>query len=144
MKCLIGLDYGNERIGVAVSDGTRTLASPHSVIHHQGWGPTAEKVSGLMEELGAEYIVMGLPRNMDDSLGFQAREVMGFAKRLTEKGIRVELVDERLSSMEAGEKLRENGLKAPERKKLIDQAAAALILQEYLNRLSGSGTGYTG
>lgn len=142
MKRLIGLDYGDERIGVAVSDATRTLASPHSVIRHQGWGPTAEKVSGLMDELGAEYIVIGLPRNMDDSLGSQAREVMGFAKRLTEKGIRVELVDERLSSVEAGEKLKESGLSAPESRKRIDQAAAALILQDYLDRLPGKGSGY--
>jgi len=135
VKQLLGLDYGNERIGVAVSDETRTIASPHSVIRHQGWGPTAGKVALLMDELSAEYLVMGLPRNMDDSLGPQAREVMGFARRLNEKGIRVELIDERLSTVEAEEKLRENGLNAQERKKMIDQAAAALILQQYLDQL---------
>lgn len=135
MKRLLGLDYGNERIGVAVSDETRLIASPHSLIRHHGWGPTAEKVALLMDELSAEYLVMGLPRNMDDSLGSQAQEVMGFARRLSEKGIRVELVDERLSSVEAEEKLRENGLNAQKRKSRIDQAAAALILQKYLDQL---------
>ncbi len=133
MRRLLGLDYGDARVGVAVSDGGRLLASPHSVIRHQGWGPTAEKVLRLMEELDAEYVVMGLPRNMDGSLGPQAREAEGFAGRLREKGVRVEFLDERLSSVEAQERLREGGHDARSGKLKVDQAAAAIILQEYLD-----------
>lgn len=135
MRRLLGLDYGGERIGVALSDESLTLASPHSVIRHKGWGPSARQVSQLMAQWDCEYLVLGLPRNMDGSLGSQAREVQGFGEQLTGLGLRVVYADERLSSVDAEEKLREGGRKGGDIKDRVDQAAAAVILQEHLDRL---------
>ena len=135
MKRLLGLDYGGERIGVAVSDESGTLASPHGVIRHKGWGPSSRQVGELAVRFDCEYVVLGLPRNMDGSLGGQALEAQGFGERLTELGLKVVYEDERLSSVDAEEKLREGGRRGGQIKDRVDQAAAAVILQEHLDRL---------
>lgn len=128
------MDYGDKRIGVALSDQTRLIATPHSVLNHRGWGPTAKAVERLMMEVDAEYVVMGLPYEMNDALGPQAEEALGFKKALEKLGIRVELQDERLSSVTAEDSLREGGKTIAQSKTLVDQVAAALILQTYLDQ----------
>lgn len=129
----MGVDYGEKRIGIAVSDEGRLIATPHSVIPHAGWGPDIRAIKRLMTELDADYVVLGLPRNADGSEGFQAREVRLFAGQLAASGVRVDFADERYTSLEAEEALIEGGLTRAERKKKVDQVAAALILQAYLN-----------
>lgn len=81
----LGLDYGAERIGVALSEGGAVW--PRGILRHKGWGPDVRQVKALMEQTGAQAVVLGLPRNMDGSLGPQAQETMGFGKRLEEAGI---------------------------------------------------------
>lgn len=134
---LLGLDFGLKRIGVALSDEGRLLARPHSLIEHRGWGPSASAVEELLAQLDAEYAVLGLPYDMNGDLGSQAQEALGFAEALRKKGIRVELQDERLTSLEAEDILREQGHSWQQSKALVDQVAAALILQTYLD--SGRG-----
>ena len=73
MGRVLGLDVGDKRIGVALSDETRLIASPYCVIQSVGWGPDSRKIADIMRETGAELIVSGLPYNMDGSLGFQAK-----------------------------------------------------------------------
>jgi len=131
---LLGLDYGARRIGVALSDEGRRLARPHSLLHHRGWTPSARAVEDLLKQLDAEYVVLGLPYGMDDQVGSQAQEVLGFAEALRRRGIRVEMQDERLTSLEAGDILREQGHTWQRSKALVDQVAAALILQAYLDQ----------
>lgn len=133
MKRLLGVDYGAKRIGIAVSDQGRLIATPHSVFRHTGWGPDVKVIKRLLAELDAEYVVLGLPYNTDGSLGQQAREVQGFAEQLKANGVRVEFSDERYSSLEAEEALMEGGLSREERKRKVDQVAAAIILQQYLD-----------
>ena len=133
MKRILGLDYGDQRIGVALSDPGCLIATPYSVLRHIGWGPTARSVKQLLEETGSDYIVLGLPYNEDDSLGSQAQEVLGFAEILRQQGLRVELQDERLTSMEAEDSLRAGGKNWQQSRTLVDQVAAALILQAYLD-----------
>ena len=133
MSRLLGLDYGDQRIGVALSDPGCLIATPHSVLRHIGWGPTARAVRQLLEKTGSEYIVLGLPYNVDGSLGAQAQEVLGFAEVLRQQGLRVELQDERLTSMEAEDSLRAGGKNWQQSRTLVDQVAAALILQAYLD-----------
>ncbi len=88
----------------------------------------------LLKQLDAEYVVLGLPYGMDDQVGSQAQEVLGFAEALRRRGIRVEMQDERLTSLEAGDILREQGHTWQRSKALVDQVAAALILQAYLDQ----------
>lgn len=133
MKRLLGLDYGLKRIGVAVSDPSRRIASPHGVLTHRGWARTAGDVKALLHELDAAYVVLGLPYDMNGALGAQAREVQGFADALRRQGMAVDFQDERLSSVEAEESLKAAGKSAREAKALVDQVAAALILQAYLD-----------
>lgn len=132
---LLGLDYGAQRIGVAVADSQSRLARPHGVIRHKGWGPDARQVKALMEETGARAVVLGLPRNMDGSLGPQAREAQGFGERLVQEGVTVLYQDERLSSFEAEEAMRAAGLGSRRIREKVDQTAACVILERYLDSL---------
>jgi putative Holliday junction resolvase len=137
---IAGLDVGERRIGIAVSDASGTLASPVGVIEVTGLGPAA--VAGVARQIEAleadddrvETVVVGLPRNLDGSASAMTARVDAFATRLGAR-LRRPIVrqDERLSSREAEERLaaREKDWRA--RKKKLDAAAAAVILQDYLD-----------
>lgn len=133
MTRLLGLDYGERRIGVSLSDPLRLIASPHSQFERIGYGPDIKTVSNLMQTLGADEVVLGLPRNMDGSLGFQAQNILGFGQKLEEAGICVHYWDERLTTVQAHRALSSSGLKHQDHKGLVDKTAAALILQSYLD-----------
>ena len=134
MGRVLGLDVGDRRIGIAVSDGTRLIASPHSVYARVGWGPDVRFLSKLYQDLGCDLVVSGLPRNMDGSEGFQARKVRQFMEKLQEAGLPVEFQDERLSTVSAHEALMAGGLRWEERRGTVDKVAAAVILQQYLDK----------
>ncbi|MDD4080675.1 MAG: Holliday junction resolvase RuvX [Eubacteriales bacterium] len=136
---LLGLDYGEARIGVALGDTEGLKAFPHSVFRHKGWGPDTQRIKALIVETGAAGVVLGLPRNMDGSLGPQAKEAQGLGGRLEAEGIPVYYQDERLSSFEAEEALRAGGLDSRQIRKKVDQTAASLILQRHLDSLGYNG-----
>jgi putative Holliday junction resolvase len=128
---VIALDVGERRIGVAVSDPTGTLATPHSVIHRRSKAQDFATVARLVAELQAERVVVGLPLSLSGDVGPQARRVMRYAQALAQAlPVPVELYDERYSTVTADELLAEGGRKR--RRTPIDAAAAAVILQEYL------------
>lgn len=134
---VVGLDYGRRRIGVAVSDPSGIIATPRGVVEAEGDDPTVPPPAllRLLEEVGAERVVVGLPLRMDGSAGEMAEEVRAFAEALRARsGIPVEEWDERLSSSAAERALVETG--APERvrreKGRVDAMAAALTLRAYL------------
>lgn len=133
MARILGLDVGDRRIGVALSDAMHMIASPHSVYTRVGYGPDARHFAALAEQTGAEYLVLGLPLNMDGSRGFQAEKVEAFAEKLKEAGLTVAFADERLTTVSAERALIEGGLSRQERKGTVDAVAAALILQSYLD-----------
>ena len=133
MGALVGLDVGDRRIGVAVSDVGRRIATPHSVIVRIGWGPDIRRIRAVMEEKQADYAVMGLPLNMDGSEGFQAEKIRVFAHQAEAAGIRIVFQDERLSTVTAEDALIEGGMRREERKQTVDKVAAAVILQAYLD-----------
>lgn len=142
----LGLDVGDRRIGVAVSDETGTLARPVEVVRRTGGDADVEAVLALVRRLAAEVIVAGLPLNMDATLGEQARKVLDFAAALRERGLTVELWDERLSTRQAGEILRQLEVRGPRARAREDAVAAAVILQGFLNhrredRAAGDGRG---
>ena len=130
---ILGLDVGDVRIGVAVSDETQFIATPHSVYTRVGWGPDVKHIQKLYEETRAVLIVSGLPRNMDGSIGFQAEKVMAFMEKVKEAGLPVVFQDERLSTVSAHQALIEGGMRRDQRKDTVDKVAAAVILQAYLD-----------
>ncbi|NLJ63870.1 MAG: Holliday junction resolvase RuvX [Christensenellaceae bacterium] len=134
MKRLICLDVGDKRIGVAVSDTMRLIASPHSVIVRSDLENDLSQLLKLQEELNAEGFIIGLPLNMDGSRGFQCEKVQEFANILKNKGVNIVLWDERLSTKSAERSMIEAGVRRNKRKTSIDSVAAALILQSYLNK----------
>ena len=130
---ILGLDVGDRRIGVALSDSLRLIATPHSVYTRVGYGPDVKHIQSLCRENQAELIVCGLPRNMDGSEGFQAEKVRAFARQLTDSGLQVVFQDERLSTVSAHQALIAGGMHREERKGTVDKVAAAVILQAYLD-----------
>jgi putative Holliday junction resolvase len=140
MSVYIGLDYGLARIGIAVSDPTGTIASAVAT-HHEGRdGSVFARLADLAAERGAAGVVVGWPLTTAGDEGEMARRARAFATKL-EKALRlpVTLVDERLSSREAEQLLRASGRRWP--KGEIDSLAAALILQQYLDRRGAGGGG---
>lgn len=134
MGRVVGLDVGDKRIGVALSDETRLIASPYCVIQSVGWGPDSRKIADIMRETEAELIVSGLPYNMDGSLGFQAKKVQDFLKVVEGLGFRVEWIDERLTTVSAQNALIEGGMRREDRRNHVDKVAAAVILQTWLDK----------
>ena len=133
MARLLGLDIGDRRIGLALSDETELIASPHSVYQRIGWGPDSLYFLSLAQELNVAYIVAGLPLNMDGSMGPQAQKARDFCVQLEQKGLKVEYIDERLTTKSAEMALIEGGMRRQDRKDTVDKVAAALILQSYLD-----------
>lgn len=133
MSRVLALDVGDKRIGIALSDSLRLIASPHSVYTRIGWGPDVRHISRLAEETGAALIVVGLPLNMDGSKGFQAEKIEAFAQKLREAGLDIHLWDERLSTVSAERALLEDNMQRAQRRQTVDQVAAAIILQSYLD-----------
>jgi len=134
MGRILGLDIGDRRIGVALSDEGRRIASPHSVYQRVGYGPDTRYFLGLAKEHGVAYIVSGLPYNMDGSLGPQADKVRAFCEQLEAAGLEVRYMDERLSTRAAESALIAGGMRRDTRRETVDKVAAALILQSYLDQ----------
>ena len=134
---IMGLDYGSKTVGVAISDALFLTAQPKETIFRERENKlrrTFARIDELIAEYEIEEIVLGLPLNMDDSLGERAKKTLEF-KVLLEKrtGKRIILQDERLSTFEAEEILKEAGIKRSEMKTYVDKIAASYILQDYLD-----------
>lgn len=132
---IIGLDVGERRIGIALSDASRMLASPLTTIAAQPQPQALERIRQLVREYGVIELVVGLPLTLRGEVGPQAELVQKFATLLeTSLGLPVRLVDERLTTAAADQMLRELGVKPDKRKLQIDQVAASIILQDYLDQ----------
>lgn len=134
---IMGLDFGSKTVGVAVSDELFITAQGVETIFREREDKlrkTLSRICELAESYDVGKIVVGLPLNMDDSVGERARKTMEFADML-KKRVNVEVIfqDERLSTFEAKETLREMGVKEKDMKKYVDKVAATYILQDFLN-----------
>ena len=130
---IVALDIGDVRIGVAVSDPTRTIASPVEVIIRVGWGPDTRVVKAVCDRFETTQVLSGLPLNMDGTEGFQAKKVRDLCAQLEKAGLTVFFQDERLSTVVAEDALLEDNLSRSERKTKVDKVAAAVFLQEWLD-----------
>ncbi len=134
---LLGLDPGTKTIGVAVSDERRGHASPLETIRRIRLTDDLERLRSLIEYRQAKGIVVGMPLNMDGSAGRRAQSVRAFSRSLEDTfKLPVLQWDERLSTFAADEAMKDAGLRRDKRAALIDSAAAAIILQSVLDRLS--------
>ncbi len=131
---IIGLDYGEARIGVSVSDMLETIANPLDTIEERDREKQLEKVIDVIKRERAEKIVVGLPKRMDGSLGHRAEYTREFAEELAKRcSLPLIMWDERLSSSEAHRMLDTGGVSGKKRKTKVDKIAAVLILQTYLD-----------
>lgn len=134
---VVGIDFGARRIGVAVSDAAQKLATPFETIKRVG-DRTVEhgRIAEIVEEVGAVTVVVGLPRSLDGSDGravdLVRSEVRGLARRLP---IPIQEYDERFTTVEAERSLRATGTKGRAKRDVIDQVAAAVLLQGWLDAL---------
>ncbi len=133
---ILGIDYGHKRLGLALSDEGGILASPLPVYQRRSTDQDLTFLARLAVEKEVSRIIIGLPRNMDGSLGEMAKEVLAFVDALKEKiNLPVATFDERLSSTEAERVLIQADLSRKRRKTLKDSLAAVLILQGYIESL---------
>lgn len=133
---ILGIDYGHRRLGMALSDDEKILASPLPVYSRRNLDVDLAFLLGIVKENEVERAIVGLPRNMNGSIGKTAKEVLSFADKLQRKiNIPVSTFDERMTSVEAERVLVETNLSRKRRKGLRDSIAAVLILQGYLDRL---------
>lgn len=129
----LGLDVGRKRIGVAGCDRLGISVHGITTIIRKSWEDDMAELRSLIVERNIDTLVMGLPYNMDGSIGHQAKHVQKFAHSAAKQlGMILEFVDERLTSYEAEEMMRSQGISTRHNKAMIDRKAAALILQQWL------------
>lgn len=136
MGALMGLDLGTKTIGVAVSDGLRSVASPLETVKRKKFTQDAERLRVLIKERDIQAVILGLPRNMDGSEGPRCQSTRAFARNLLPLiNLPIGFWDERLSTVAAERALLEADTSRAKRAELIDNVAASYILQGALDRL---------
>ena len=142
MRRLLGLDVGDRRIGVALSDPLGLTAQRLTVLERRDLAADLSAIDALVAEHQVERIVVGLPLTLQGSEGPQAKKVTLLVEALRRKlAVPIELIDERLTTVQGERVLRETGASRSTRKGLIDQLAAQLILQQFLDMHRPTGTG---
>ncbi len=130
---ILGLDLGRRRIGVAIADVPALGARPLTTLNRTSFTHDLESLRAIVADRQVHRIVLGLPLNMNGSEGPAARHARDFANRLSQAlALRVDLYDERLTSFEAESRLKESSSRKKSRKLMVDQVAAALILEGWL------------
>ena len=136
MKKIMGVDYGDARTGIAISDLLCSIVGSTTVIHSRRDDKTIAEIKKLIEQNMVGEIVCGLPKNMDGTEGPRAEVCRAFAEQLKEAtGLPVALWDERRTTVEAHNILSEHNYHGKKRKNTVDAVAASLILEGYLNSL---------
>ena len=134
---IIGLDYGEKTVGVAITDALGLTAQPLETIVRKEENKlrrTMARIEALIAEYGVTELVLGLPLHMDDSASRTSEKVMEFKAMLERRtGLPVTLQDERLTTLEAMEILKESGVKKEDRKTYVDKLAASFILEDYMH-----------
>jgi putative Holliday junction resolvase len=133
---VLALDLGTKRIGVAASDPGQILASPHTVLARaRTHAEDHRAIAAIVDELGAERVVVGLPLQLDGRQGLAAQSALAEVDELAAVlPVPVETWDERLTTVAADRSMMARGMKAPARRKVVDQVAAAVLLQSWLDR----------
>lgn len=136
----LGLDLGTKTLGVSISDESLTIANPLTIIRfsNQDYESTKEKLLEIITEYNISKIVLGLPKNMNNSIGFRGEETLKYKELLTKwTNLEIIMQDERLTTVQATNYMLEADISRKKRKKKIDSLAANIILQTYLDREKG-------
>lgn len=135
---ILAIDHGSKRMGIALSDELKIIAQPLEFIPSQPENRFLARLLEIIREKRVESVLVGMPRNMNGTLGPAAQSVEAFVERLKPHlSIPVRTWDERLTSVQANRQLIEAGVRREKRKARVDQMAAALLLQSYLDSLGG-------
>lgn len=132
MHKIMALDVGTKRIGVALSDYLQVIANPFTCIQREPEQKAIEEITKIAKENRVEKIVVGVPYNMDGTLGFQGENCIEFSQKLI--GFDIILEDERLTSEEAEERLKSRKVDFRKNKGLVDIESACIILEQYLGK----------
>lgn len=139
MRCL-GLDLGTRTLGIAISDKTNNISSPYKVLRWDGedYNQLFKELDQIIKEKDISVLVLGLPKNMNNTLGFAAQRSLDFQKELESRyNLEVVLVDERLTTIMATNILLSTDTSRQKRKKVVDGIAASIILDTYLKMKKG-------
>ena len=133
---ILGLDLGTKTLGVAVSDNLEIIASKYGTLTFNSgdYDDALNKLKPVIDEFKITTVVLGLPKNMNNTLGFASQRSLNFKEKLENIGLTVILQDERLSSVEANNILIKGDTSRKKRKKSVDTLAAVIILQSYLDK----------
>ena len=135
---ILALDHGTKRIGVAVSDELKMIAQPLEFIPAEPFADVLARLKKIILQKEVELILVGMPRNMDGSYGPAALKVREFAAVLKDRiAVPIQTWDERLTSAQAQRFLIQGGVRREQRKQKVDKTAAAILLQSYLDSLTG-------
>lgn len=136
---ILGVDFGDVRTGLAISDPSRLLALCLETIRAEGMANIVKAVGDFAKGQGACAVIVGLPVNMDGSEGHRAQRARSFAEQLEEyTGLPIETIDERMTTMQASRYLNATDTRGKKRKNAIDTLSAQIILQSALDRLKNS------
>ena len=132
---ILGIDYGDKRTGVAVSDDLLLTAQGLPTIFETGMKKTAEKIAAVAKETNSSSIVIGFPKNMDGTIGERGKKTEKLVRLLGEisEGIPIILWDERLTTVYAQTIMNQTNVRGKKRKNEVDRLSATIILQEYLD-----------
>jgi len=131
---ILGIDYGDARVGVAVSDPMGFTAQGVKTLNNKVFDKMMQSLKEIIDEYNPEKIIVGLPKNMDGSIGFRGEITKDFCEKLS--GIttaQIILLDERLTTVTADRYLSATNTRGKDRKKVVDTVAACIILQDYLD-----------
>jgi putative holliday junction resolvase len=133
----LGIDFGDKRVGIAVSDFNKEIAFPRDFLEYESSNWLIDRISRICEEDQVVKIILGLPVNMDGTFGERALKTMEFFNKLKEAipGVSIECFDERLSTEYAVKALHAQGIKSKNQKGKRDALSAQIVLQNYLNSL---------
>src|SRR5205814_1325481 len=133
---ILAIDHGTKRMGIALSDELGMIAQPLKFIEAEPFAKFLDRVKEILREKEVELILIGMPRNMDGSYGPAALKVQEFVAVLKDAvAVPIQTVDERLSSVQAQKFLRDAGKKSKQQRGQVDQTAAAILLQSYLDNV---------
>ena len=134
MGRLLAIDYGARRVGLALSDPLKMIASPYRTIINKNTTILIEEIERIIAAEDVELTIIGLPLGMAGQKTEQTKKVEEFVDKLTDRGIIIKYEDERWSSVAAKRSMKEQNIKSGYNKDLVDQTAAAIFLQQYLDR----------